>query len=346
MKYSFDEFFNYLPEDIQIKLEKTIQDAKHHAEGCVKNHIKMIFEYIQDNYNEDLDLLICAMFHDLGKIDTTKVFEKKDGIRIHAIGHEDYAQSYINLYKLYFASLENYDSIDWNKVSYICKNHMRAHMYYSGRISKPAKRQAMEEHEYFEDLMRFERADENGSIHGETQRFVIVALGIPGAGKTTWRRKFIEEHKDQNWKVICPDDMREAITGSISNITQDSKVWTHVYGKLDDILYNTNDSIIFDSTAVNIKTQKQIEYICNTYKVAIIYKIFECDKDDAVLRIATDLANDVNRSNVPNEIVWKMSKSFVDAKDRVIQEASLRNVWILHEEKRSKKYAKIFQTSY
>lgn len=331
MKYTFDQFFNYFPNKIKYQLENTIQDAKHHTEGCVKNHMKMVFEYIQNNYNEDIELLLCAMFHDLGKIDTTLVYEKKEGIRIHSIEHENYAKEYIKKYFNCFASITELCVIDLNKVMYICKNHMRAHMYYNKRISKPNKRKAMEEHEYFKDLMKFERADELGSIHGNTQRFIIITFGIPGSGKTTWRRKFIEQHIDQNWKVICPDDIRKEVTGNISNILQDKTVWKIAYNRLEEYFKIPDCNIIFDSTACNVKTQKRIESICNSYKVSIIYKIFDIDAQKAKDRIQNDINNNVDRSHVPNEVIDRMYNNFSIAYNRIIQEYENRNVWILQE---------------
>ncbi|MGD9678162.1 MAG: AAA family ATPase [Vulcanibacillus sp.] len=335
MKYSFEDMISLFPDEIVDKLKKTIQDPKWHSEGPVYEHIKLVFNYIQNKYADDLDLLICALFHDLGKINTTKVYEKKEGIRIHAIGHETFAEMYIDTLKECFLHFEGYNKINWEKVKHVCANHMRYHMYVTKQISKPSKRENMEKHIYFSDGLKFEDADSNSSIQGmQNAPYLIILMGIPGSGKTTWRKKFLENQANQDWSVICPDGIRQQVTGKISDGSQDNVVWNIVYAKLSSELIYTYNDIIFDATNCNTKTQKAIEKIAKENNAIIMYKIFECDRELAKERIKIDIENNINRSNVPSEVVDRMANNFMLAKKRVEEKAREKDVWIIYEDRR------------
>jgi len=323
MKYSFEELAGKLPVALIEQLKKTPQNPHYHSEGNVFNHIKMVYEEL--HIYENLDLYISALFHDLGKIDTLHVYEKEKGIKVQTIGHEDYSQSYIDKYKDCYI---DYD-IDWTKVAFICLLHMRAHKYLAGEIKKEGKKAIFETHKYSKELLQFANADNKGRIKDmKNQSFLIITLGIPGAGKSYWRKDFTSKHPE--FRVICPDDIRREVTGSVSNITQDALVWETAYHTLKELLANRED-IIFDSTAVNTRTQKAIENIGKANNAIIIYKIFEVPLEVAKERIIKDIENNVDRSKVPMEIVEKMFNNFTSAKERVLVEVEAKNVFLLEE---------------
>lgn len=155
----FNELYNRLPEDIRLGLENCQQDPRWHPEGSVYNHVKMVFEDIQKEYPEDTDLLIAALFHDLGKIDTTEI--KEDG-RITAYGHEHLAYRYIDRYIYLFEDLNP----NVEKIKAVCSQHMKAHFYESGKLKKPHKVKMFIEQTYFEDIMKFEKADSKRQGNG------------------------------------------------------------------------------------------------------------------------------------------------------------------------------------
>lgn len=158
--------------------------------------------------------------------------------------------------------------------------------------------------------------------------YIIITLGIPGSGKSTWRKDFVSKHPE--YKVVCPDDLRKEITGSVSDITQDAKVWETAYHNLKEYLDNKFD-VIFDSTACNTRTQKAIENIAKERNAIILYKIFDIDTETAKSRIQNDLSSGVDRSKVPMEIVDKMAENFIKAKERVLEEVKNMNVFLVEE---------------
>lgn len=158
--------------------------------------------------------------------------------------------------------------------------------------------------------------------------YIIITLGIPGSGKSTWRKDFISKHPE--YKVICPDDLRKEITGNVSDISQDALVWQSAYHTLKEHLDNKLD-VIFDSTSCSIKTQKAIENIARDRNAIILYKIFEIDTDIAKTRIQNDINSGIDRSKVPMKIVDMMAENFIKAKERVLEEVKSMNVFIIEE---------------
>lgn len=137
---------------------------------------------------------------------------------------------------------------------------------------------------------------------------VIILVGIPGSGKTTFRKKFI--NNNPQFKYICPDEIREEVTGDISNISQDRKVWELAYSKFKEYIDNKID-VIFDATNINPTTRYKIEGIAKDLNNCnLFYKIFEVSPMIAKERIKKDLMAGINRSKVPPEIVDKMYQNF------------------------------------
>lgn len=158
-KYTFEELWNRLPELIRTACEKCEQNEIYHPEKYVDIHIKLVFEYANNNY-DDVDLLLAAIFHDLGKPETQRISEKDGKIRINNIGHETKCEFYINEYFHLYSDV----STNKEKVVEICNNHMRSHLYITKAMTKPFKRKSFESLKYFDDIIKFTICDDNGRI--------------------------------------------------------------------------------------------------------------------------------------------------------------------------------------
>jgi hypothetical protein len=155
----FEDLYYRLPKQLTDSCSKCEQDPLYHPEGSIENHTRMVFDYALKNYSEDTELLVCAIFHDLGKLNTQKISKRNDGsIRISNIGHENYAIDYIEKYFDLFSDI----TTNKEKIAEICKNHMKAHLYIEKKMTKPAKRKAFEELKYFNDTINFAMCDTNG----------------------------------------------------------------------------------------------------------------------------------------------------------------------------------------
>ena len=159
--YTFDELYSRLPEQLRNAMKECEQDPVWHPEGNAEIHTRLVFEYCQKNF-KDVDLLVTAIFHDIAKPITRRDYMRDGKLKISNIGHEvqsiPYLDKYLHLYKDVCK--------DEEKIRYICKNHLRAHMYKTKKMTKPAKRQELENNKYFDLLMQFEEADTLGKDYG------------------------------------------------------------------------------------------------------------------------------------------------------------------------------------
>lgn len=294
-----------LIERLPIELLKQLQDCpqspKWHSEGSVYNHTILVAQNLPNN----LDLQACALFHDMGKIFKTKVEEKEDRIKISAIGHEMLVNAYVATYAGCFEDMD----INWEMVVEVGKQHMRMHKYLDGTMTNPRKRLEIECMRYFHELKLVAEADMKGRSH-IVRPVLILTVGIPGSGKTTWAKGFCQR---SGYDRICPDDIREEVTGNISDISRDREVWDLAFDRTEELL-NEGKSIVFDATNVNSKIRREICYRFDD-KAVILYKLFPCDKEEAKRRIKADIEKKVNRSNVPEEVVDRMAEKWYNSQE-------------------------------
>lgn len=149
---AFEEAISRFPVEVADQLKTTPQNLEWHPEGCVFNHIKMVFDITQKVAPENIDLQIAALFHDLGKPQTTRT--NPDTGKISSPGHERFAKDFIEQYKHLFPEAK-----DWDKIAFICKNHMKMHLF---RQMRPFKRDELMQNFYFQELVLFAFCDDNG----------------------------------------------------------------------------------------------------------------------------------------------------------------------------------------
>jgi predicted kinase len=86
---------------------------------------------------------------------------------------------------------------------------------------------------------------------------VIVGVGVPGCGKTTYLKPLAEELK---LEYINPDDIRQEITGDATNHSEEVQVWDTVHSRLAESL--KNNGAVVDATYTKIKDRRQLLEIC------------------------------------------------------------------------------------
>ena len=57
------------------------------------------------------------------------------------------------------------------------------------------------------------------------QGILIVTVGIPGSGKTSWVKNYIEENKDKNIEVISSDEIRKELLNDIEDQSKNKEVF-------------------------------------------------------------------------------------------------------------------------
>ena len=138
------------PLEIQKLLDKcadTPQSVKWHPEGDVLKHTKIVYE--RARATGDLQIAIAAIFHDLGKVKTTK--KNKSG-NWAAHGHEFISARLVEEHKKWIGSIGGKHKI----VKEIVENHMRIKQMDQMR---PHKQQALKEHKVYDQLVKFTACD-------------------------------------------------------------------------------------------------------------------------------------------------------------------------------------------
>ena len=150
---TFEDFYDAAPAELQEyvdRCEQTNQSKAWHPEGNVKTHIKIVFN--RAKRTGDINLMLGAFFHDLGKADVTKGHaDNPDKWSAH--GHEVVSAKLVKKYRDWIELLGG----DFNVVYFVVDQHMRAHLVDEMR---PSKRNAFKAERYFPDVAQFSEFDD------------------------------------------------------------------------------------------------------------------------------------------------------------------------------------------
>lgn len=125
---------------------------------------------------------------------------------------------------------------------------------------------------------------------------LILCIGIPGSGKTTWVQEYVKKH--QATVVISTDKIREELTGTSECVaSQNPLIYNEARFRVRKALEEKHD-VIVDATNVDVHEWLAYKEICmdNTIKVA---KVFKITPDLALQRMQH------RERKVPKEIVEK-----------------------------------------
>ena len=132
-------------------------------------------------------------------------------------------------------------------------------------------------------------------------KHVILLVGAPGSGKTTWGKHYVESHPD--FVRFCPDEFREKFgTGE-----DDQSVSGMAFAATKSAMKNALDggkSVLIDATNMYKKARKDFINIAKEQKVPVLAVVFETTKD-------TLLERNKNRGkaggrNVPEHVIDNM----------------------------------------
>jgi len=150
----FKSLFKKMPSDLQKRvynLKNFGQRIDKHPEGNVLKHtITVVNRSIKE---DDIDIAIAAMFHDIGKDETAGIHPKKG--HITHFGHEKVSANLVKKYRDWIKSVGGNPA----NVYYIVKNHMRFKQLDNMRIQKVMKLKAFRA---FDKLGKFSKHDRSG----------------------------------------------------------------------------------------------------------------------------------------------------------------------------------------
>jgi|AntAceMinimDraft_18_1070375.scaffolds.fasta_scaffold03032_5 hypothetical protein len=164
---SFEKMYNFLPKEIQDYIDKcanTPQSSDWHPEAPnekvphnVKAHIRIV--YNRAKKTEDINQVISALFHDLGKADVTKLSRKG---KWSAYGHEYISSKLVEKYKNWIGSM----GADWFQVYNIVKEHMRIKRFDEMRL---IKQEQLRQNPYFDKINQFTKFDNMSNLTKEEE---------------------------------------------------------------------------------------------------------------------------------------------------------------------------------
>jgi len=148
---TFDEIFDVLPLELQItmtKLKSNPERLDFHPEGNTYDHIKIVTERLIQT--GDINLIMSGVFHDIGKLTTTKT-NPKTGMPC-AFGHEVASSKVVKKHADFITEMGG----DVEEVFEIVINHMKVKQMAKMRT---VKQNALRELKTFPKLEVFTRAD-------------------------------------------------------------------------------------------------------------------------------------------------------------------------------------------
>lgn len=153
---TFDDIFFQTPPELRllvVELGQIGQHPAHHPEGDVLTHTRIVTERaIKAGF--DINVIVAAFFHDIGKGATQGVNEKTGYPT--AYGHERVSAKIVNMYSEFVESL----GADPEIVEWLCSQHMRFKRLDEMR---PAKVQRLKAHDWFELLEQLGSVDKGGT---------------------------------------------------------------------------------------------------------------------------------------------------------------------------------------
>jgi predicted kinase len=182
-----------------------------------------------------------------------------------------------------------------------------------GRIKRVIKIPVSLVQDYYDNELKLEQEE------GESTRppAVILPIGISGSGKSTW----IKSLPEGEYTIVSPDEIRKELTGSISDQSRNPEVFQQVDKRINEAVTN-GEQVILDATNLNTKLRRQfIDGLRKNFpEVDVYYKTFPADPAVSKERIKKDLANQVDRSAVPDDVIDRQVVMYNQSMQDIVDE--------------------------
>ena len=165
----------------------------------------------------------------------------------------------------------------------------------------------------------------HNDYRGYGMKVLYVTMGISGSGKSTLIKKYLEGRESNGLKpctVICPDQIRKELTGSISDQSQNAKVFAVAYNRLREAL-KQGGIVIFDSTGLAGQTRKELLKIAHESDATACLWVLKDSANPELCRnrVIADIQGGVDRSDTQRQdIIDKMFQSYHRALENIDHE--------------------------
>lgn len=145
---------------------------------------------------------------------------------------------------------------------------------------------------------------------------IALTVGISGSGKSHFAKKFCQAN---DFVELNLDNFRKQISGDISNQNVTFEAIKERDKQLEHHL-QLNHNVMLSDTNLHARN---INSIAKRFPHLDVEVFFITDSDNVQLckdRIADDLQDGVDRSNVPNEVVDRQYENYIKMKDATFEE--------------------------
>lgn len=129
------------------------------------------------------------------------------------------------------------------------------------------------------------------------QPFAAMMVGVPGSGKSTVARRFAEALE---LTYICPDDIREELSGDASDQTVTPQAWQLTHERAEQAL-KENESVIIDATYAREGDRKRDAELFRSFGAKAVIGIFV----NTPLEVALKRNHNPERGRVVPDLVIK-----------------------------------------
>ena len=289
--------------DVVNSLDGIPQSTFYHPEFDALLHTYYVCRAI---FNMDRhDLLEAAFLHDVGKAKTTNIGHK----RIYHFGHPKKSVEFIekNKYKI-----EHYDL-----TRRITEEHMNLPLGHKKLETDIDLHDFVIADKIISKQLYLYKSDWFNRFKNKTKekivkfkqnhscRKVYIMVGIQGSGKSRYLKNIDSKY------IVSPDLIREELTGNVSDQSMNNKIWIITKSIMKVVLCRYG-KVYLDAT--NVNKWLRIEFMAGFNNVQKIAVVFDVDPDVAYERIQNDIKNNVNRADVPRDVVYKYYKLFIKSK--------------------------------
>lgn len=132
---------------------------------------------------------------------------------------------------------------------------------------------------------------------------LVVTVGLPASGKTSWVKGFIEDNKDKTIDIISSDKIREEIFKDIGDQNHNNEVFDIMKRRTKESL-SQGHVVVYEATNISSKRRRALLKELKRYydKAICLFKYKN------LLNCLVD--NENRKKRVPSDVIYRMYRNF------------------------------------
>ena len=136
---------------------------------------------------------------------------------------------------------------------------------------------------------------------------VIITVGAPGSGKSTWVEKYKTTHADTTF--LSSDALRAVFGKNENDQTVSGRVFEHMENEVDRLLREGKD-VCIDATNMHRKARKLWITLAKQHGVKLTAYVFIVNRDILIER--NQKRGETGGRNVPVDVIDRMLTNYVE----------------------------------